>query len=83
MMFTLDCNHRDIFTLDDCITPTCLVFQVAIIVLYIRRHPSVSGGELGGPKGLKIISSAFFLILWIIFVALSAMEAYQIIDPNF
>jgi solute carrier family 8 (sodium/calcium exchanger) len=54
-----------------------------MLVLYIRRLPLVSGGELGGPKRMKILSTAFFLLLWFIFVIFSALEAYKIIDPNF
>ena len=51
-------------------------------MLLVRRHSKVSGGELGGPKWLKLSSSAFFFVLWVIFVAFSAMESYDIIQPN-
>jgi solute carrier family 8 (sodium/calcium exchanger) len=56
---------------------------VAIFILLLRRHPRVAGGELGGPKATKVASSAFFFILWIVFVAFSSMEAYNIIEPDF
>jgi hypothetical protein len=49
----------------------------------IRRHPVVSGGEFGGPKWIKILSSSFFFFLWIVFVALSALESYKVIEANF
>jgi solute carrier family 8 (sodium/calcium exchanger) len=60
-----------------------LDFQVAILILLIRRHPAVSGGEFGGPKWIKILSSSFFFFLWIVFVALSALESYKVIEANF
>ncbi len=40
------------------------------------------GGELGGPKKIKILSSAFFVFLWIIFITLSALEAYGILKSD-
>jgi hypothetical protein len=30
-----------------------------------------------------VSSTAFFFLLWIVFVAVSALEAYEIIQPNF
>jgi len=47
-----------------------------------RRHPAV-GGELGGPKFFKTISSGMFVFFWVFYVAISAMEAYGVINPGF
>ena len=57
--------------------------KVAILILFIRRQPGVSGGEFGGPKWIKVASSLLLFCLWIVFVALAAMESYKIITPNF
>jgi hypothetical protein len=43
----------------------------------------VSSGEFGGQKIAKVLSAIFFLSLWILFVAVSAMESYKILTPNF
>ena len=37
-----------------------------------RRH----GGELGGPRTLKIISSAFFVMLWLFYLGMSIAKGY-------
>merc|ERR1712226_1218302 len=39
----------------------CVEALIAIVVLLFRRR---YGGELGGPRGLKIASSLFFVFLW-------------------
>jgi len=52
---------------------------VAILILLLRRNPAV-GGELGGPKAVKTVTSSIFVCLWVIYVALSAMEAYGVIE---
>ena len=48
---------------------------MAIGLMLLRRHPRV-GGELGGPRGLKIASSLFLFTLWLVYVVMSALEAY-------
>jgi len=54
---------------------------VAIVILLLRRNPAV-GGELGGPKAVKTVTSSIFVCLWVTYVALSAMEAYGVINPG-
>ena len=51
----------------------CVEAFIAICVLLFRRR---YGGELGGPRGLKIASSLFFVFLWILYLALSTAKAY-------
>ena len=63
-------------------TVFCIEACLAIIILVARRHPAV-GGELGGPKIYKTISSSIFVFFWCFYVAISAMEAYGVIDPGF
>jgi solute carrier family 8 (sodium/calcium exchanger) len=53
----------------------------AIFILMLRRNPSI-GGELGGPKGAKTASASIFVCFWVTYVALSAMEAYGVINPG-
>jgi solute carrier family 8 (sodium/calcium exchanger) len=48
----------------------------------LRRSPAV-GVELGGPKSIKILTSSIFVCLWVSYVLISAMEAYNVINPGF
>jgi solute carrier family 8 (sodium/calcium exchanger) len=63
------------------VTLFCAEALVAIAVLLLRR--GAAGGELGGPKGLKTASSTLFVILWVSYVAISAMEAYNVFKAPF
>uniref|UniRef100_A0A182T391 Sodium/calcium exchanger membrane region domain-containing protein n=1 Tax=Anopheles maculatus TaxID=74869 RepID=A0A182T391_9DIPT len=65
-------------TLAFSVTLFCTEALVAIIVLMIRRNPRI-GGELGGPKKAKIVTSIFFFSLWIVYLLISSLEAYGII----
>ncbi|XP_042876500.1 sodium/calcium exchanger 1-like isoform X2 [Penaeus japonicus] len=60
------------------VTLFCVEAAVAIIVMMIRRHPSI-GGELGGPRIPKIITTCFLAFLWVFYVFMSSLEAYDII----
>merc|ERR1712117_35576 len=64
------------------VTVFCIEAGLAILILLARRHPAV-GGELGGPKFFKTCSSAAFVFFWCFYVAISAMEAYGVINPGF
>jgi len=64
------------------VTVFCIEAGLAIIILLIRRNPAV-GGELGGPKIFKTISSAIFVFFWVFYVMISALEAYEVIKPGF
>ncbi|CAH1364165.1 sodium/calcium exchanger Calx isoform X2 [Tenebrio molitor] len=60
------------------VTIFCSEAVVAIIVLMLRRS-RVVGGELGGPKCLKYVTSAFFFALWIFYLTMSTLEVYHVI----
>lgn len=60
------------------VTLFCVEALVAILIMMIRRHPSI-GGELGGPRIPKIITSSFLVFLWVFYVLLSTLEAYKLI----
>ncbi|KAH9642993.1 hypothetical protein HF086_013554 [Spodoptera exigua] len=63
------------------VTLYCSEACVAVLVLVLRRRKSI-GGELGGPKVIKIITSMFFFSLWLIYLTMSSLEAYDVI-PGF
>jgi len=64
------------------VTIFCIEALCAILILLIRRHPAC-GGELGGPKLFKTISSSIFVFFWCFYVGISAMEMYGVINPGF
>ena len=64
------------------VTIFCLEALCAILILLARRHPSI-GGELGGPKFFKTISSSIFVFFWCFYVMISALEMYDVIEPGF
>jgi len=64
------------------VTIFCIEAVLAILILLIRRNPAV-GGELGGPKIFKTISSSIFVFFWVFYVLISALEAYKVINPGF
>ncbi|XP_026105011.1 sodium/calcium exchanger 2-like isoform X2 [Carassius auratus] len=66
------------------VEPGSLAFSVTLFtifafinigVLMLRRRPSV-GGELGGPKRIKVLTSLLFLSLWFLYITFSSLEAY-------
>ncbi|XP_072166880.1 sodium/calcium exchanger 1-like [Diadema setosum] len=52
---------------------------IAITILLLRRRMPGIGGELGGPRTPKIVSSAIFVTLWLLYLILSSLEAYGFI----
>merc|ERR1711910_284642 len=64
------------------VTIFCIEALLAIVILLIRRNPAV-GGELGGPKSFKTVSSGIFVFFWIFYVLLASLEAYGVINPGF
>ncbi|XP_055077256.1 sodium/calcium exchanger 1-like isoform X3 [Periophthalmus magnuspinnatus] len=48
---------------------------ICIAVLIYRRRPSI-GGELGGPRGPKVLTTALFFSLWLLYIVFSSLEAY-------
>ncbi|WKY09975.1 hypothetical protein Q1695_002376 [Nippostrongylus brasiliensis] len=56
----------------------CLEACACITIIVLRRGKLV-GGELGGPLQFRIITSTFFVCLWVLYLTLSALEAYCII----
>ncbi|XP_054855990.1 sodium/calcium exchanger 2 isoform X3 [Eublepharis macularius] len=48
---------------------------VCISVLMYRRRPHI-GGELGGPRTAKLLTTSLFLGLWLIYILFASLEAY-------
>lgn len=61
------------------VTLFCTTATIAIIIMMIRRHPSI-GGELGGPRGPKVLTSLCFVGFWVFYVVMSSLEAYGVIE---
>ncbi|XP_060929148.1 sodium/calcium exchanger 2b isoform X6 [Limanda limanda] len=66
------------------VDPGSLAFSVTIFtvfafismgVLLFRRRPSI-GGELGGPRTARILTTMLFLGLWFLYILFSSLEAY-------
>ncbi|XP_073807046.1 sodium/calcium exchanger 2a isoform X5 [Danio rerio] len=66
------------------VDPGSLAFSVTLFtifafinigVLMLRRRPSV-GGELGGPKVMKVLTSMLYVGLWLLYITFSSLEAY-------
>ncbi|XP_005740194.1 sodium/calcium exchanger 2a isoform X1 [Pundamilia nyererei] len=66
------------------VDPGSLAFSVTLFtifaflcmgVLMLRRRPSI-GGELGGPRVPKVLTSLLFFGLWFLYVLFSSLEAY-------
>uniref|UniRef100_A0A6Q2XPW6 Calx-beta domain-containing protein n=1 Tax=Esox lucius TaxID=8010 RepID=A0A6Q2XPW6_ESOLU len=66
------------------VDPGSLAFSVTLFtifaficmgVLLFRRRPSI-GGELGGPRTARIVTSLLFLGLWFLYILFSSLEAY-------
>jgi len=64
------------------VTIFCIEAFLAIMILVARRNPAV-GGELGGPKAVKTVTSGIFVFFWVFYVLISALEAYDVIEPGF
>ncbi|KAK3090451.1 hypothetical protein FSP39_011962 [Pinctada imbricata] len=56
---------------------------VAIVLLVLRRTlPIFGNAELGGPKVPKIFCSIIFFSLWLFYLLMSILKAYDIITVN-
>jgi len=60
------------------VTLFCVEAFAAISIMMIRRHPKI-GGELGGPRVPKLLTSFFLAFLWFFYIFMSTLEAYKLI----
>ncbi|KAK3926136.1 Sodium/calcium exchanger 2 [Frankliniella fusca] len=61
------------------VTIFCVGALVSIIVMMLRRMRCV-GGELGGPKIIKYMTTGLLLGLWFAYITLACLEAYDVIE---
>ncbi|XP_016983742.1 sodium/calcium exchanger 3 isoform X3 [Drosophila rhopaloa] len=52
---------------------------IAIFIIMFRRWHKGIGAELGGPKVSKYISAAILVFLWVFYVVICILEAYDVI----
>ncbi|XP_046717922.1 sodium/calcium exchanger 3 isoform X1 [Silurus meridionalis] len=57
------------------LTLFCVFSVFAVLALMYRRRGNI-GGELGGPRRHRIITTLFFIMLWLLYILLSSLEAY-------
>ncbi|XP_044864976.1 sodium/calcium exchanger 1 isoform X2 [Mauremys mutica] len=66
------------------VSPGTLAFSVTLFtifafisvgVLLYRRRPEI-GGELGGPRTAKLLTTSLFVLLWLLYILFSSLEAY-------
>ncbi|KAJ7996768.1 hypothetical protein DPEC_G00240440 [Dallia pectoralis] len=58
------------------VTVFTIMAFVCVLVLMYRRRASMAGGELGGPRTAKLLTSLLFFSLWLIYILLASLEAY-------
>lgn len=58
-----------------CVFACCAIMSLA--TLTIRRR--LVGGELGGPKRSKYLTSAFLVFLWFVYISLSVLRVKEVI----
>ncbi|XP_013874482.1 sodium/calcium exchanger 1 isoform X2 [Austrofundulus limnaeus] len=58
------------------VTLFTILAVVCVLTLLYRRRPTVAGGELGGPRTCKLMTSMLFVALWLIYILLASLEAY-------
>lgn len=61
------------------VTLFCSEACLVILVLLARRSKTI-GGELGGPFIPKVLTSAFLFSLWLLYLIMSTLEAYGVIQ---
>lgn len=48
---------------------------ICVAMLMYRRRPDI-GGELGGPRTAKALTTMLFVSLWLLYILFSSLEAY-------
>ncbi|GFY61563.1 hypothetical protein TNIN_467201 [Trichonephila inaurata madagascariensis] len=61
------------------VTMFCVCAFICCTVLMLRRSALV-GGELGGPMRYKAPTVVLFVGLWVFYVFMSSLEAYEVIQ---
>ena len=57
---------------------------MGIAILILRRASAACGyAELGGPSGTRRLTSLILVMLWMVYIVLSALQAYDHISIEF
>lgn len=68
-------------TLAMSVTVFCVMALATVLLLILRRRPSV-GGELGGPRTARLVTAGVLVVFWIIYIVISSLVSYCYI-PGF
>lgn len=80
---TFELNKESSGALGFAVVMFVLMGCVWFATLMIRRRSPNIGAELGGPQPYKGATSAFFVFMWVLFISLFSLAAYDIITPGF
>ena len=69
------------FRLENAAIMLMLATLVVIAVLLIRRF--TTGGELGGSTASRLFTTGFLAFLWLIYIVMNILLAYQFIRFDF
>jgi solute carrier family 8 (sodium/calcium exchanger) len=54
---------------------------VCLLFLVLRRRLPIFGqAELGGPAKAKYVTGGFFISLWFIYIIISSLVTYEVLD---
>ncbi|XP_056147241.1 sodium/calcium exchanger 1b isoform X2 [Lampris incognitus] len=67
--------HVDPGTLAFSVTLFTIFAFICVATLMYRRRPEI-GGELGGPRTAKALTTMLFVSLWLLYILFSSLEAY-------
>ena len=59
----------------------CATVCLSFLVLR-RRLPVFGKAELGGPSPSKYVTGVFFISLWFIYIIISSLVTYDVIDAT-
>ncbi len=65
------------------VTLFCVGAVICVVILQIRRYSRPIRGELGGRMMYKIITFGIFVFIWVIYVVLSSLQSYCVINAGF
>ncbi|MEQ2219203.1 Sodium/calcium exchanger 1, partial [Xenoophorus captivus] len=68
-------NVVDPGTLAFSVTLFTIFAFISVATLMYRRRPEI-GGELGGPRTAKALTTMLFISLWLLYILFSSLEAY-------
>lgn len=57
------------------VTIFIILALLACTILVVRRHKYI-GGELGGHRNIKLLTSAVLVIFWLLYILLCSLESY-------